>query len=56
MGAFGGIAHITETIDLEANTMDAIGDWEWKLLYALVPGGLTGEVGDDLQDAMRGRV
>lgn len=56
MGPFGGIAHITENIDLEANTMDAIGDLEWKLLYALIPGGLTGEVGDDLQDAMRGRL
>ena len=53
-GPFGGIAHITENIDLEANTMDAIGDMESKLLSALIPGGLTGEVGDDLQDAMGG--
>lgn len=55
MGAFGGIAHLTENIDLEANTMDAIGDLERKLLYALIPGGLTGEMGDDLQDLMGGR-
>ncbi len=55
-GRFGGIAHITENIDLEANTMEAIGDLEWKLLYALIPGGLTGEMGDELQDAMAGRL
>ena len=52
MGPFGGIAHIMENIDLEANTMDTVGDLEWKLLYTLIPGGLTGEVADDLQDAM----
>ncbi len=54
MGPFGGIAHITENIDLEANTVDAIGDLEWKLLYALIPGGLTGELSDDLQNAIGG--
>lgn len=36
--------------------MDAIGDLESKLLYALIPAGLTGEVGDDLQNAMAGRL
>lgn len=41
-----------EKIDLEANTMDTVGDLEWKLLYALIPGGLTGELGGDLQDVM----
>lgn len=56
MGPFGGIAHIMENIDLEANTMDAIGGLEWKILYALIPGGLTGELGDELQDAMGGRL
>ena len=34
--------------------MDAIGDMESKLLSALIPGGITGEVDDDLQDAMGG--
>lgn len=56
MGPFGGIAHLTENIDLEANTMDAIGDLELKLLYALIPGGLTGEMSDEVRDAMRGRM
>lgn len=56
MGPFGEIAHITENIDLEANTMDAIGDLEWKLLYALIPGGLTGVLGNELQDALGGRL
>lgn len=56
MGRFGGIAHITENIDLEANTMDAIGDLEWKILYALIPGGLTGELGDEMQDAVGGQL
>lgn len=55
-GSFGSIAHITENIDLEANTMDAIGDLEWKVLYALIPGGLTGEMSEELQDAMEGRL
>ena len=54
MGPFGGIAHITENIDLEANTVDAVGELEWKLLYALIPGGLTGELGDDFQNAIGG--
>ena len=56
MGPFGDLAHITENIDLEANTMDAIGDLEWKLLYALIPGGLTGEMGNELQDVLGGRL
>ena len=56
MGPFGEIAHITENIDVEANTMDAIGDLEWKLLYALIPGGLTGVLGNELQDALGGRL
>ena len=56
MGPFGGIAHIMENIDLEANTMDTIGEMEWKILYALIPGGLTGELGDELQAAMGGRL
>ena len=54
MGPFGGIAHLTEDIDMEAYTMEAIGDLEWKLLYALIPGGLTGELGDELLNVMRG--
>ena len=32
--------------------MDAIGDLEWKLLYALIPGGLTGELGNELQEVL----
>lgn len=55
-GPFGEVAHITENIDLEANTMDAIGDLEWKLLYALIPGGLSGELGNELQDVLGGRL
>ena len=55
-GAFGEIKHITENIDLEANTMDAIGDLEWKLLHALIPGGLTGELGNELQEVLGGRL
>ena len=56
MGPFGDIAHITENIDMEANTMEAIGDLEWKLLYALIPGGLSGELGDELQTVMGARL
>ena len=54
MGPFGDLAHITENVDLEASTMAAIGDLEWKLLYALIPGGLTGVLGSELQDALGG--
>ena len=36
--------------------MDTIGDLEWKLLYALIPGGLTGEMDDDLRYAIGGRL
>ena len=36
--------------------MDTIGDLEWKLLYALIPGGLTGILDDDLRDAIGGRL
>ena len=56
MGPFGDIAHITENIDMEASTMEAIGDLEWKLLYALIPGGLSGEMGDELQIVMGARL
>ena len=51
-GPFGDLGNVTENVDLEANTMDAIGDLEWKLLYALIPGGLTGELGNELQDVL----
>ena len=35
--------------------METIGNLEWKLLCALIPGGLGGNVDDDVQDAIGGR-
>ena len=36
--------------------MDAIGELEWKLLFALIPGGLTGEMDDELQEVVGARL
>ena len=42
-----------DNVDLEANNMSAIAELEWKLLYALIPCGLSGDAGGELQDLVR---
>ena len=52
MGPFGSIAHITADIDYEASTLEQVGELEWKLFHALLPGGLTGELGPQMEAVM----
>ena len=40
---FGSMTNLLKDIDMESNTMDMIGQMEWKMLDALLMGGLDNE-------------
>lgn len=49
---FGSLDHLVATIDFEANTMDKVGEMESKMFYAMIPGGISGEMDDEMEKAV----
>ncbi len=49
---FGSLDHLVSTVDFEANTMDKIGEMESKMFYAMIPGGISGEMSDEMEKAV----
>ena len=49
---FGSLDRLVATIDFESQTMDQIGEMESKIFYAMIPGGITGDMGEEMEKAL----